>query len=155
MAPKPAPGMQAALPSTTRGLGQHFTSPKKKKNPQKTQTLFSFPGQVKKHQHLLNHLNNLLNHKRVHEPAGCEMSLDTAPKGPTLEMETIEFMDVEEANDHELTEHAPPMQCARVNHLFNHWKSVIPTMVHPYLEYLGEPLGKPLPQHASSLSACL
>ena len=69
-------------------------------------------------------------------------------------METIEFMDVEEANDHELTEHTPPMQHAHVDHLFNHWKSVIPTMVRPYLEYLGETLGKPLPQHTSSLSAC-
>ena len=31
MTPNPAPDTQAALPSTTRGLGQHFTSLKKKR----------------------------------------------------------------------------------------------------------------------------
>ena len=155
MTPNPAPGTRAALPSTTRGLGQHFTSPKKKKNTRKTQTLVPFPGQAKKRQRLLDRLNNLLNHKVVHEPAGCETNLATAPEVSTPETETIGFMDVEEADDHEPTEHSPPMQHARVDHLFSHWKSVIPTMARPYLEYLGETLGKPLPRHASLLSACL
>jgi len=145
MTPNAAPGMWAALPSMTRGLGQHFTSLKKKKNARKTQTLVSFPGQAKKCQHLLDCLNNLLNHKVVHEPARCETDLATAPEVSTPEMETIGFMDVEEADDHEPTEHSPPMQHACVDHLFSHWKSVIPTMACPYLEYLGETLGKPLP----------
>ncbi|KIM60107.1 hypothetical protein SCLCIDRAFT_41377, partial [Scleroderma citrinum Foug A] len=38
---------------------------------------------------------------------------------------------------------------------FSHWKSIIPTIIHPYLEYLSETLGKLLAQHVSSLSACL
>ncbi|KAI6104059.1 hypothetical protein EV401DRAFT_1821443, partial [Pisolithus croceorrhizus] len=37
---------------------------------------------------------------------------------------------------------------------FSRWKSVIPTMVRPYLEYLSETLGKPLTQQVSSLSSC-
>ena len=159
MTPNPAPGTRAALPSTTRGLGQHFTSPKKKKNPRKTQTLVSFPGQAKKRQRLLDRLNSLLNHKTVDEPAVCETFLDAAPEGLTPEMDPIGFMDVDNANNannaDEPTKRCLPKQRARIDHLFSHWKSVIPTMVRPYLEYLGDTLGKPLPQHASSLSACL
>ena len=155
MTPHPTPGTRAALPSTSRGLGQHFTSPKKKRNPRKSQTLVSIPGQAKKRQHLHDRLHDLLNHKKVHAPAACETSLDAAPEGSTPETETIRFMDVEEADGGEPSDHSPPMQRARVGNLFSHWKSVIPTMVRPYLEYLGETLGKPLPRHAPSLSACL
>ena len=94
MTPKPAPGARAALPSTSRGLGQHFTSPKKKRNPRKSQTLVSIPGQAKKRQRLRDRLNDLLNHKKVHAPATCETSLDAAPEGSALEMDPIGFMDV-------------------------------------------------------------
>ena len=155
MTPNPAPSTRAALSSTTRGLGQYFTSPKKKKNPRKAQTLVSFPGQAKKRQRLLDRLNSL-NHKMIDEPSGCETCLDAAPKGLTPEMDPIGFMDVDDADDtDEPTKRCLPMQRARIDHLFSHWMSVIPMMVRPYLEYLGDTLGKLLPQHASSLSACL
>lgn len=154
MTPKPLPGTRGALPSTTKGLGHHFASPKKKKNPRKAQTLVSFPGLAIKRQHLLDHLDDLLNHRTACGPPGCEMGLDVAPESPTPETETIEIMDVEDTDDHAPTDHPPPIQWARVHHLFSHWKSVIPTLVRPHLEYLSETLGKPLPSHPSSLSIC-
>ena len=154
MTPKPKPGTWGALPSTTNGLGIHFSSPRKKKNPQKTQTFVYFPGQALRHQCLLDHLDDLFNHKTACEPPGCEAGLDTAPESFTLEMETIGNMDVEETDDNERSEHPPPLQWARQDHLFSNWKSLIPTIVCPHLEYLSETLGKPLTGHASLLSAC-
>ncbi|KIM59894.1 hypothetical protein SCLCIDRAFT_1217341 [Scleroderma citrinum Foug A] len=89
MTPKPRPGTREALPSTTKGLGHHFTSPRKKRNPRKTQTLVSFPGQARRRQLLLDRLDDLLNHRTPCEPPGCEAGLDTAPESSTLETETI------------------------------------------------------------------
>jgi len=154
MTQKPGSGTQAALPSTTKGLGHHFASPHKKRNPQKTQTFVSFPGQVNKCQCLLNRLDNLFNHKTACESPGCEAGLDAAPENFTLEMEVIENM-VQEADDHEPTDCPPLLQQACLDHLFSHWKSVISTIFCPYLEYLGEMLGRLLTWHPSSLSACL
>ncbi|KIK22668.1 hypothetical protein PISMIDRAFT_102081 [Pisolithus microcarpus 441] len=37
---------------------------------------------------------------------------------------------------------------------FNSWKLVISTIVHPYMQYLSETVGKPLAQQVSLLSAC-
>jgi len=103
MTPKPSSGMQAALPSMTKGLGYHFASPRNKKNPRKTQTFVSFPGQAHKRQRLLNCLDNLFNHKMTCEPPECEVSLDAPPESFTLETETIGNMDVEETDNKALS----------------------------------------------------
>ncbi|KIK25365.1 hypothetical protein PISMIDRAFT_96876 [Pisolithus microcarpus 441] len=59
--------------------------------------------------------------------------------------------DSEETSD---CEH-PVLQCTCHNHFFSSWKSVIPTIVHPYMQYLSEMLGKLLALQVSLLSACL
>ncbi|KIJ08570.1 hypothetical protein PAXINDRAFT_88681, partial [Paxillus involutus ATCC 200175] len=38
--------------------------------------------------------------------------------------------------------------------LFNNWKTVIPTLVQPFLQYLMQTLGKPVNIPSSSLSHC-
>ncbi|KAI6112818.1 hypothetical protein F5141DRAFT_1272645 [Pisolithus sp. B1] len=150
MTPKPKPGTQAALPSTTKGMGCHFTSPCKVRNPQKSQSYVSFPGQNSKQQRLLAHLDDLLNHKSTSVPPG-EPVPDTLPEDPTVDTETMVVTDTEETSDHE-SRRGP--QRVRQDHFFSSWKLIIPTIVHPYLEYLSETLGKPLAQQISSLSAC-
>ena len=67
----------------------------------------------------------------------------------------IGIVDVEETSAHEHADNLPLVQQARLDHFFSHWKSIIPTIVRPYLEYLSKTLGKPLAQHVSSLSTCL
>jgi len=61
---------------------------------------------------------------------------------------------VEEPSAHEHADR-PLTQSACLDHFFSNWKSIIPTIVCPYLEYLNETLGKLLTQHVSSLSTCL
>jgi len=155
MTPKPKPGTRAALPCTTNGIGRHFSSPRKVRNPHKTQTFVSFPGQNSKRQRLLAHLDDLLNHKGARQLSACETGLDAALESSITEAEMIDIADVEETSVHKRADHPPLMQKACLDHFFSHWKSVIPTIIHPYLEYLGETLGKPLAQHIPSLSACL
>ena len=152
MVPKPKSGTRAALPSTTNGIGRHFSSPHKVKNPRKTQTFVSFPGQNSKCQRLLAHLDDLLSHKGAPQPSACETAPDAAPESSITEVEMMGI--VEEPSAHEHADR-PLTQSARLDHFFSNWKSIIPTIVRPYLEYLNETLGKPLTQHVSSLSACL
>ncbi|KAI6000025.1 hypothetical protein EDD15DRAFT_2362591 [Pisolithus albus] len=148
MAPKPSTGTRAALSSTTKGLGHHFTSPRKVRNLRKTQSFVSFPGQSSKQQRLLAHLDDLLNHNATSTPSG-EPSIDTPP--PDLaDTEMMVVTDTEETSDHEQS--IP--QRVRHDHFFNSWKLVISTIVHPYMQYLSETVGKPLAQQVSSLSAC-
>jgi len=69
-------------------------------------------------------------------------------------MEMMGVLDVGEASDHEQPDSQPFVQRARLDHFFSNWKSVIPTIIRPYLEYLSETLGKPVTRHISPLSAC-
>ncbi|KAI6163355.1 hypothetical protein EDD17DRAFT_1693658 [Pisolithus thermaeus] len=144
----PNPRTRAALSSTTKGMGHHFTSPRKVRNPRKTQTHVSFLGQNTKRHCLLAHLDDLLNHKSA--PPSDEPTVDTLPEDSIVDMEIVVGTDMEETGDYE----HPTPQRVRHDHFFSRWKSVIPTMVRPYLEYLSETLGKPLTQQVSSLSSC-
>ncbi|KAF8439952.1 hypothetical protein L210DRAFT_857438, partial [Boletus edulis BED1] len=38
--------------------------------------------------------------------------------------------------------------------LYHSWKSLIPTIVAPYLNYISRTLGKPLPASPRSISLC-
>jgi len=69
-------------------------------------------------------------------------------------MEVMGIFDVGEASDHEQPDYPPFVQRVRLDHFFSNWKSVIPTIVRPYLEYLSETVGKPVTRPVSPLSAC-
>jgi len=151
MVPKLQGGTWVALPSTSKGLGCHFTSPRKVKNPRKTQTYVSFPGQDSRQQHLLAHLEDLCSHQAA-SPRSRKPSDDIVVEDSVVDMEMIAIDGAEESPpDHETshyegTEHISVPQHICNNHFFSNWKSVIPTIVCPYLEYLAGMLGKPLPQ---------
>jgi len=154
MVPKPKDGTWAALPCTTKGFGHHFTSPRKVKNPRKTKTLVSFPGQEAKRQCLLTRLDDLLNHRVPGQPSTCEAIQDTSVENSIMDTEMMDSANVEEDANLECAYHPPPTQRACLDHFFNNWKAVIPTIVRPYLEYINKTLGKPTTEHVSSLSAC-
>ena len=151
---QPSSWYAGSSPQQNQGFGPTFYVSEKEKEPTKDSNSCFF-SRSSQGQRLLDRLNSLLNHKMIDEPAGCETCLDAAPEGLTPETDLIGFMNVDDADADESTKRYLPMQRARIDHLFSHWMSVIPMIVHPYLEYLGDTLGKPLPQHASSLSACL
>lgn len=158
MVPKPWSGTWAALPSTSKRLGCHFTSPCSVKNPHKTQTYVSFPGQDIWQQRLLAHLEDLCH--QVASPRSRKPSVDIPVEDSAVDMEMIIVNGAEESPpDHETsayegTEHISVPQHIHNDHFFSSWKSVIPTIVHPYLKYLAGTLGKPLPQRISSPSTC-
>ena len=159
MVPKPQGGTRAALFSASKGLGRHFTSPRKVKNPRKTQTYVSFPGQDIRQQRLLAHLEDLRGHQAA-SPRSRKPSDDIVVEDSIVDTEMIVIDGAEESPpDHETSayegaERISVAQHIRNDHFFNSWKSIIPTIVRPYLEYLAGTLGKPLPQRISSLSAC-
>lgn len=106
-------------------------------------------GQSSKQQRLLAHLDDLLNHKAASTPSG-RPTVDAHHEDDIVDVETMVITDSEETGD---CEHPVP-QRIRHNHFFSGWKSVIPTIVRPYMQYLSETLGKPLAPQVSSLSAC-
>ncbi|KAI6113999.1 hypothetical protein F5141DRAFT_1062547 [Pisolithus sp. B1] len=61
---------------------------------------FSPQSQNSKWQRLLTHLDDLLNHKSTSVPPG-EPVPNTLPEDPTVDMETMVVMDMEETSDHE------------------------------------------------------
>jgi len=70
---------------------------------------------------------------------------ETIQEGPPdTEMEVMGVFDVGEASDHEQPDYPPFVQRVHLDHFFSNWKSVIPTIVRPYLEYLSETVGKPV-----------
>ncbi|KIK91904.1 hypothetical protein PAXRUDRAFT_13523 [Paxillus rubicundulus Ve08.2h10] len=157
----PRAGTCAALPSTKTGLGQHFSSPHKVKDKQKTQTYVSIPLREHKHQRLLDHMEDLLNHKENLEdtqstPLGDNQGLDHSPSVPH-EAEGSEFhveYNTPDDNNNIISTLAPASTGSSQPHLFNNWKTVIPTLVQPFIQYLTQTLGKPVNIPSSSISCC-
>lgn len=105
MAPKS--GTRAALPSTTRGLGQHFTSPRRRRNVKKSQTLVEFPGRNLRRERLLARIEELRSHKHdSSQTAGPsilspEMHADALPMDDgSTPMEFGEDIDVPDDHPH-------------------------------------------------------
>ncbi|KIJ09255.1 hypothetical protein PAXINDRAFT_17653 [Paxillus involutus ATCC 200175] len=155
----PHAGTRAALPSTKTGLGQHFSSPHKVKDKQKTQTYVSIPGREHKHQRLLDHMEDLLNHKEnfvKSTPLDDNQGLDHSPSVPH-EAEGSEFhveYNVPDDNNNIISAPAPASTGSSQPRPFNNWKTVIPTLVQPFLQYLTQTLGKPVNIPSSSISCC-
>ena len=92
----PTPSTYSALLSTSNGLGIHFTSPHKARNPKKTRTYMNIPGRKTKCQRLLAHLDNLLHKWPTDAPAHSTKSPslpDNAnlPKSPVHDDAPLDF----------------------------------------------------------------
>lgn len=159
MAPPSLSRGRAALPSTTKGLGQHFTSPRKVKDPKKTQTYVTIPGRETKRQRLLGRLDKLLNNNRPTFPDAQTVepqvpAFSEADTFPSDADDPPNFLDDDAENDVIVKPHSPTPKVKDSSRQSDSWKSVIPTIVEGYLVYLTQTLGKPMTLPSSMISRC-
>ncbi|KIO09804.1 hypothetical protein M404DRAFT_130054 [Pisolithus tinctorius Marx 270] len=134
-------------------MGQHFSSPKKRRDKRKTQTNVVIPGQDTKRQRLLQHLSDLLNPKSSPPP----VSSTTSPS--PLEDTAIDDAHAVQHFDHvdEPSFDEDPDYSARhvaSGRLYDSWTAVIPTIIESYLQYLTETTGKLLAGCVTPLFSC-
>ena len=148
----PRPGTHGALPSTTLGMGQHFSSPKRRRDKRKTQTEVVIPGQDAKQQCLHQCLDNLLNRKLPVplSPVTNDPLLDEIIEDASADTDPIQHVD-----DHINEEiHHNSMPSVATSWLYDNWHTVIPTIIEPYLHYLAETIGKLLTRPDAMLIGC-
>lgn len=150
----PRPGTRRALPSTMRGMGQQFSSPKKWQDKRKTQTSVTIPGQSAKQQRLLQQLNDLFNHKSSSPPP-------SGTNSPLLEEDITDTLDDTQMIEHPADELMPEDTTSNysapsmaVNWLYDSWTAVIPTIIEPFLQYLSETIRRPLTSCDGLLFGC-
>jgi len=150
----PRPGTRRALPSTTLGMGQQFSSPKKRRDKRKTQTSVTIPGQSAKRQRLLQQLNDLFDHKSSSPPpSGTNSPPPEEDVADTLDgTQTIEHPADEPTPERDTRNYSAPSMA--VGRLYDSWTTVIPTIIEPFLQYLTETIGKPLTSHDDPLFGC-
>ena len=157
-----------ALPSNLWGLGQHFMSPWKLKNSQKSQTYVSIPGCQTKWQHLLGRLKQLLN--KTHTPllnasnfepdtplSATDTLMSISDELPAFSEDINDFDDI--LPDSVNCSPDPSSQFTMSKNMASacqsdSWKRVISNIVGGYLEYLTKTLGKPMTSPTSTISCC-
>jgi len=146
------PGTCGALPSTSSGMGQHFSSPKRRRHKRKNQTDVIIPGQNVKRQRLLQRLDDLLNCKLPVPPSSVtnDALSDEIIEDASGDTDPIQHEDnsVDEDIHHNST---PSVATCR---LYDNWITVIPTVIESYLQYLAETIGKPLTSPDAALFGC-
>ena len=157
---------RGTLPSTSTGLGQHFTSPRKVRDARKAKAFVTIPGRHNKRQRLLDRLEDLLNHNAVNPSVSRAPSLpevppddglvshdDTLP-GTQCGVEDTTGVQYDILNDNVFPDpNCNPTPATRT-HRSDAWKKIVPTMIEPFLQYITQTLGKPAPPPSATISCC-
>ncbi|KIM57310.1 hypothetical protein SCLCIDRAFT_28917 [Scleroderma citrinum Foug A] len=152
---------RSSQPITTKGLGWHFTSPRKPQNKKKSSNTLPIPGQAFKWQKLLNELNDLLE-ARTSEPLLSGIAEAVSPllqpeelleSSPT-ELEDISFIDDNQPCS--ATAEWTRTSCHTTSSIsmYAGWKALIPIIIDPFLKYTAATLGQPLVTLGSRLHSC-
>ena len=149
---------------TTRGLGRHFTSPRKLQDKKKSWITMPVPGHASKRQKLLDELHNLLvTSSEPKKPASSTVMAASPILQPDglLEVPPMELEDLLVMSDGEGVSHGTTMQhisttrpTARSISVCAGWKALIPTIIDPFLKYTAAMLRQPLAAVGSRLSSC-
>ena len=146
-------------------MGWHFTSPRKARDKKKSRTTVSVPGHASKRQKLLDELGNLL----TAQPSGLKPSLNSGveaaspihrpeelPEALQMEPEDMLFTFDDEDKSCDATEERVRTACptTRSISMCAGWKSLIPTIIDPFLKYSAAALGQPLVALGSRISSC-
>lgn len=173
----PARNMRGAQP-TSSGLGLHFTSPKKCRDPKKTQTFVSIPGVDVKHKRLLDQMTALMSPPVLATETPIPNSTPPQSEVP-MNIDDTSYIDdtMDYVHDADLDDHvifvdqsdtgAPcptDMVCEdpgrrllpnkASKNLHSAWKVLIPTLVDAHLKYSARTHGQPLPELHAVISAC-
>ncbi|KAG1878248.1 hypothetical protein F4604DRAFT_1880298 [Suillus subluteus] len=141
---------------TSMGLGHHFVSPKKARDPKKTQTLVHIPGVNSKHQRLLDQMAALMN------PSPQVLTTET-PSSDFTRAESQAPTDIDHTACHvDDALNVPKVDLGwrrllpnkMANNLCNAWKVLIPSLVNPHLKYCARTHGHALPEVHPSSHSC-
>jgi len=149
---------------TTKGLGRHFTSPRKPWDKKKSYMTLPIPGHASKWQKLLDELHDLLavSSEPNQPPSSVTMAAPPIlqPDKP-LEVPPMELEDMLVMSDGEDASHGAAMQhvcttCPTPRSIAAcaSWKALIPTIIDPFLKYTAATLRQPLVALGSWLSSC-
>ncbi|KAI5981055.1 hypothetical protein EDC04DRAFT_2916960 [Pisolithus marmoratus] len=151
---------RSSQPITTKGMGRHFSSPRKARNKKKTLATVSVPVHAFKRQKLLDKLASLLapppSESGLHVHSDATSPIHHPMEPPELiEPEEI-TVDSEEASPADVTvEYTSIVHPTKKSiSLCESWHAVIRTMIEPFIKYTTAMLGKPLPLLHSPLSSC-
>ena len=149
---------------TTRGLGRHFTSPRKARDKKKSWMTVPVPGHASKRQKLLNELQLLPAAPPEPEQPPSSTVIAASPilqpedllEAPPMELEDLLVMsDSEDAPHGATAQHiCTTRPTARSISSCAAWKALIPTIVNPFLKYTAATLRQPLMALGSRLSSC-
>ncbi|KAG1882368.1 hypothetical protein F4604DRAFT_1990635 [Suillus subluteus] len=159
---------RGAQPIST-GLGVHFVSPKKARDPKKMQTLVHIPGANSKHKRLLAQMAALMSPQMLTTQTLSSSSAPAQPEALANFDDTASYpydQDDSMVNDYQPDEGPCPTDLApedlgrrilpdkMANNLYMSWKALIPTLVDPHLKYSARTHGHPLAEICPVISAC-
>ncbi|KAG1879878.1 hypothetical protein F4604DRAFT_1923085 [Suillus subluteus] len=159
---------RGAQPIST-GLGVHFVSPKKARDPKKMQMLVHIPGANSKHKRLLAQMAALMNPQMLTTQTPSSSSAPAQPEAPANFDDTASYpydQDDSMVNDYQPDKGPCPTDLApedlghrilpdkMANNLYTSWKALIPTLVDPHLKYSARTHGHPLAEICPVISAC-
>ena len=149
----------------TKGLGKHFTSPRKPRDKKKRCMAIPVPGNGSKQQKLLDELKDLLAPQPL-DPKPPSITVDWAGS-PIHELEDpldalpMELDDASFTIDSEDESCSVPTErvhiicpTARSISMSAGWNTLIPTLIDPFLKYTAAMLSQPLLTLSSQLSSC-
>ncbi|KAG1775772.1 hypothetical protein EV702DRAFT_1198975 [Suillus placidus] len=137
---------------TSAGLGHHFISPKKARNPKKTQSLVHVPGVGPKRERLLAQMAALMNPQVLNTDSPSFSSATAQSDAPTniddAASYTYDEADYDMANIDQLDQQVPCSTAVvhedtgrrllpdkMANNLYSAWKALIPTLVDAHLNH--------------------
>jgi len=128
---------------TAPGFGKHFTSPQKVRDKKKTTTRVTVPGQAARQQKALAKLKALQfpierpedttpTHEEIEEHPLYDSCMD---QQPDVQMPSVEPPD-HSSDDFLTTSQRRTIPDATASRLYDTWKTLLPSLVPPFLEYL-------------------
>ncbi|KAH0832248.1 hypothetical protein J3R83DRAFT_13222, partial [Lanmaoa asiatica] len=153
------------------GLGKHFESPHRPRDKRKTQRYVEVAGHSAKRRQLASQLEQLLSEfpssppiNDISDPSDHEIAYEDYldPTDQDFVPSDSEYYPMH-VDDTQLPEEDLHTQCPARNPRLpdlaaerscSNWKTVIPTLIKPYLHYISRTFGKPVPPLSSSISLC-
>ena len=156
---------RSSQPITTKGMGWHFTSPRKARDKKKSRITAAVPGHASKRQKLLDELGDLLSTQPSElmpslnsggEAASAAPRTEELPEALPMESEEILFTFDDEDMSCGATEQCDRTSCptSRSIAVCAGWQALIPAIIDPFLQYTAAALGQPLVALGSQLSSC-
>ena len=166
---RPKPGTRRAQP-VTHGLGKHFESPRRPRDKTRTNAIVHVPGQASKRRYALARLAQLQSTTAADTFESCDHEPDSTDIPWEKDVVDDSVMDEEYVpsdTDYNMQDGEPDIGETRATtsnrriipdppaqRLYSNWRSLIPTLIVPFLNYTSRTRGKPLPTFLPYISLC-